>query len=77
MEASLSWPISLLSSGTSAAGSSAATARAPASSTTAGRQGISLGHAMALSGHRGVTVGPELNHQAGAALNNPAAGLAD
>ena len=44
--------------------------------TTAGRQGVSLGDAMALSGHRGAAVALRY-HQAGAALNNPAARLAD
>jgi hypothetical protein len=44
--------------------------------TTAGRQGASLGDAMALSGHRGAAVALR-NHQAGAALSNPAARLAD
>jgi integrase len=44
--------------------------------TTAGRQGVSLGDAMALSGHRGATVALRY-HQAGAALSNPAARLAD
>ena len=44
--------------------------------TTAGRQGVSLGDAMALSGHRGAAVALRY-HQAGAALSNPAARLAD
>jgi site-specific recombinase XerD len=44
--------------------------------TTAGRQGVSLGDAMALSGHRGATVALRY-HQAGAVLNNPPARLAD
>jgi integrase len=42
--------------------------------TTAGRQGVSLGDAMALSGHRGAAVALRY-HQAGAALNNPPGGL--
>jgi hypothetical protein len=44
---------------------------------TAGRQGVSLGDAMTLSRHRGATTVALLDHQAGAALNNPAARLAD
>lgn len=44
--------------------------------TTAGRQGVSLGDAMALSGHRGAAVALRY-HQAGAVLRNPAARLAD
>jgi integrase len=44
--------------------------------TTAGRQGVNLGDTMALSGHSGATVALRY-HQAGAALSNPAARLAD
>ena len=44
--------------------------------TTAGRQGVSLGDAVALSGHRGAAVALRY-HQAGGALSNPAARLAD
>jgi integrase len=44
--------------------------------TTAGRRGVSLGDAMALSGHRGIAVALGY-HQAGAVLNTPAARLAD
>lgn len=43
---------------------------------SAGRRGISLGDAMALSGHRGAAVALRY-HQAGSALANPAARLAD
>jgi integrase len=44
--------------------------------TTAGRRGFSLGDTMALSGHRGAAVALRY-HQAGTALANPAARLAD
>jgi integrase len=44
--------------------------------TTAGRQGVSLGDSMALSGHRSTAIALRY-HQAGAVLRNPAARLAD
>jgi integrase len=44
--------------------------------TTAGRQGVSLGDTMALSGHRGTATALRY-HQAGTVLKNPAARLAD
>jgi hypothetical protein len=44
--------------------------------TTAGRQGVSLGDAVTLTGHRGAAVALRYN-QAGTALNIPATRLAD
>ncbi|HVT16468.1 MAG TPA: hypothetical protein VHQ90_09875 [Thermoanaerobaculia bacterium] len=44
--------------------------------TTAGRRGVGLADAMALSGHRGMATALGY-HQAGAVLTNPAAWLAD
>jgi hypothetical protein len=44
--------------------------------TTAGRQGVSLGGSMALSGRRSTAIAMRY-HQAGAVLRNPATRLAD